>query len=48
MPPAPAVEAAVPNIEADAFAGHVETAKAGCPVSAALSAVPITVDAKLV
>lgn len=42
------VEAAVPNIEADAFAGHVETAKAGCPVSAALSAVPITVDAKLV
>ncbi|GLY05458.1 MULTISPECIES: OsmC family protein [Actinoplanes] len=41
-------EARVPGLAAEAFATHVETAKAGCPISAALAAVPITVTAALI
>lgn len=39
--------ATVPGIDADAFQKHAEEAKAGCPVSRALSAIEITVDATL-
>ena len=42
------VEGKVPNCDAKSFQEHAEQAKAGCPVSKALSAVPITVTAKLV
>jgi lipoyl-dependent peroxiredoxin len=38
----------VPGIDAAEFAKHAETAKAGCPVSKALAAVDITLDATLV
>jgi osmotically inducible protein OsmC len=41
-------EAAVPGIDAAAFARHAEAAKAGCPVSQALAGTTITLDAKLV
>jgi lipoyl-dependent peroxiredoxin len=41
-------EASVPGIEADAFQQHANTAKVNCPVSKALSAVNIQLDAKLV
>ena len=40
--------AVVPGMDAEAFAGHSAEAKAGCPVSRALAAVPeITLDAAL-
>ncbi len=42
------LEANVPGIDADVFEEHALAAKAGCPVSKALSAVPIELDAKLV
>ncbi len=42
------VEGTVPNCDEKAFQEHAEQAKAGCPVSKALSAVPMTVTAKLV
>jgi osmotically inducible protein OsmC len=38
----------VPGIDAAVFAATVEDAKANCPVSRALAAVPITVEATLV
>ena len=42
-------EGRVPGIDQDHFAKHAEEAKAGCPVSKALAAVPeITVEATLV
>jgi len=41
-------EAEVPGIDAAAFAEQAEGAKKGCPVSKALAAVEITLDAKLV
>jgi lipoyl-dependent peroxiredoxin len=37
----------VPGIDEAAFAAAVADAKANCPVSKALAAVPITVDATL-
>ena len=37
----------VPGIDADAFRGHAEEAKKGCPVSRALTGVDISVDAQL-
>lgn len=37
----------VPNISADQFNELANTAKSACPVSQALSALPITLDAKL-
>ncbi len=37
----------VPGLSQDEFAKHAETAKANCPVSRALAAIDITVDAKL-
>ena len=37
----------VPGIDASAFLEHAEAAKAGCPVSRALGAVDITLDAAL-
>jgi osmotically inducible protein OsmC len=40
-------EAKIANISAEDFKKHAEAAKAGCPVSKALSAVPISLDAKL-
>jgi osmotically inducible protein OsmC len=40
-------EAEVPGLDARAFADHAETAKKSCPLSVALSAVPITLDARL-
>ena len=40
--------AQVAKIDADAFAKAAEDAKNGCPISNALSAVPITLDAALV
>lgn len=43
-----AVEVQVPGIDAAAFKEIAEKTKAGCPVSQALSAVPIELDAKLV
>jgi osmotically inducible protein OsmC len=39
--------ARVPGIDQDHFVGHAEEAKKGCPVSKALAAVEITLDAKL-
>ena len=41
------LEAVVPGIAADKFQELAQAAKAGCPVSRALAAVPITLDAKL-
>ena len=42
------VEGRVPGIDADGFAGAAQGAKANCPVSKALAAVPeITLDARL-
>ncbi|HSI32234.1 MAG: OsmC family protein [Phycisphaerae bacterium] len=41
-------EAKVPGIDAAKFKEIAEATKTGCPVSGALSAVPITLDAKLV
>jgi len=40
-------EAVVPGISAEEFQKVAEATKTGCPVSAALSAVPITLDASL-
>ena len=40
-------EAEVPGLDAKAFAEHAETAKKNCPVSVALAAVPITLNARL-
>ena len=40
-------EAEVPGISEAAFLEHAEAAKKGCPVSKALAAVDITLDAKL-
>ncbi len=40
-------EAAVPGIDAKAFQEQAEAAKKGCPVSAALAAVTISLDARL-
>jgi osmotically inducible protein OsmC len=40
-------EARVPEIDAAHFAEHAEEAKAGCPVSKALSGAEITLDARL-
>ncbi|HVC03434.1 MAG TPA: OsmC family peroxiredoxin [Candidatus Acidoferrales bacterium] len=37
----------VPGIDAETFSSAVEAAKAGCPVSKALAAVPITAEATL-
>lgn len=41
-------EAKVPGIDAAAFQEQAQGAKAGCPISKALAAVDITLDAKLV
>lgn len=41
-------EAKVPGIEAEAFAEQAQGAKENCPVSQALKAVEITLDARLV
>ena len=41
-------EASVPGISAEAFQEHANAAKAGCPVSKALAATDITLDARLV
>lgn len=41
-------EASVPGCEEAVFLEHAERAKAGCPVSKALSAVPMTLKATLV
>jgi osmotically inducible protein OsmC len=43
-----ACEAEVPGIDAATFAQHAEGAKKGCPVSKALAATKITLDARLV
>ncbi len=40
-------EAKVPGLDAQAFQAHAEAAKAGCPVSKALAAVPIGLAARL-
>jgi len=42
------LEADVPGLSADAFQEHAQAAKAGCPVSKALAAVPIELEAKLI
>jgi osmotically inducible protein OsmC len=42
------LEAEVPGISHDQFMEHATAAKDGCPVSKALSAVPIELEAKLV
>ena len=42
------VEGTVPNISPEQFQELANAAKAGCPISQALSAVPITLDASLV
>ncbi|MBL7806868.1 MAG: OsmC family protein [Saprospiraceae bacterium] len=42
------LEAEVPGISADQFMELAQAAKEGCPVSKALSAVPIELEAKLV
>lgn len=42
------LEAQVPGLSAEQFMEHAQAAKSGCPVSKALSAVPIELDAKLV
>ncbi len=39
--------AVVPGLSEDAFHSHASAAKEGCPVSRALAAVPITLDAQL-
>lgn len=39
--------ATVPGIDQDAFLEHAQSAKVGCPVSKALGAVKITLDASL-
>ncbi len=41
-------EAEVPGIDAQTFQEHAQKAKSGCPVSQALAATPIELDAKLV
>ncbi|MFI6034377.1 OsmC family protein [Streptomyces sp. NPDC051315] len=41
------VEGTVPGLDHDAFVAAAEEAKANCPVSQALKAVPITLSAKL-
>ena len=41
-------EAKVPSIDSATFMQHAEAAKAGCPVSQALSGTEITLEAKLV
>jgi osmotically inducible protein OsmC len=41
-------EANVPGCDENVFLEHAEKAKAGCPVSKALSAVPMTLAARLV
>jgi len=41
-------EAKVPGIDAETFMEQAQAAKTGCPISNALSAVDITLDAKLV
>ncbi len=41
-------EASVPGCDEKVFLEHAEKAKAGCPVSKALSAVPMTLKARLV
>ncbi len=41
-------EAQVPGIDEKTFQEHAQKAKTGCPVSQALSATPIELDAKLV
>jgi len=41
------VRGVVPGLDADGFRQAAEAAKAGCPVSKALSAVPISLDAAL-
>jgi osmotically inducible protein OsmC len=40
-------EAEVPGIDADAFSVHAEAARSGCPVSKALAAVDISLEARL-
>jgi len=40
-------EAEVPGIDADAFSVHAQAAKSGCPVSKALAAVDISLEARL-
>jgi lipoyl-dependent peroxiredoxin len=40
--------AEVPGIDADAFAEHAAAAKTGCPISKALKAVAVELDAQLV
>ncbi len=42
------LEASVPGIDEASFLEHAQAAKAGCPVSKALAAVPVELDAKLV
>ena len=37
----------VPNLDQAGFKQHAEAAKKGCPVSQALSAVPMELDAQL-
>jgi osmotically inducible protein OsmC len=41
-------EARVPGIDEQTFAEHAEATKAGCPVSKALAAIEITLDARLI
>jgi lipoyl-dependent peroxiredoxin len=41
-------EGEVPGVDASAFKEHAEAAKKGCPVSRALGAIEITLDATLV
>ncbi|MFI9168584.1 OsmC family protein [Streptomyces lincolnensis] len=41
------VEGTVPGLDEDGFVAAAEQAKVNCPVSQALKAVPITLDAKL-
>jgi len=41
------VRGVVPGLDADGFRQAAEAAKSGCPVSKALAAVPITLDAAL-
>jgi osmotically inducible protein OsmC len=43
-----AVKASVPGLTAEQFAQFAKDAKEGCPVSQALKAVPITLEAELV
>jgi osmotically inducible protein OsmC len=42
------VRGTVPGMDAAAFSQAADAAKAGCPVSKALAAVPITLEASLV